>query len=352
MALHHLVPKFLLRRWAHPDSGLLEVLDRRDWQLSREDPARFAALPDFNTVLDADGKPDDWIESTLLAGLDNTAANAMRQIEALPRPKSLARQAASKGWHDTHLMSPKLTAGMAMWLAAQAVRSSTFRDAVTRSTTADVQRQITPHYEAELAKATDEEQRAHLRYMAGIRVVTTQFDQNAFPHLMAHLVVRLGEVLYGEYVWAVQRMSKPALHLGDDPVLLLNINDPKRCGSYSQVATTGEEPVSMWLSPQETVDRALATMRGNHLLVMPLGPRHLLTLSPTTAMKPGRYDMPADSARPYNAVASAASRRWVCSTPADGAAEPPAAAVTYVAEVGRAAMRAEARRRREARDAA
>lgn len=61
--------------------------------------------------------------------------------------------------------------------------------------------------------------------------MTTQFDQNAFPQLMAHLVVRLGEILYGEYVWAVQRMSKPALHLGDDPVLLLNVKDPRRCGS-------------------------------------------------------------------------------------------------------------------------
>jgi hypothetical protein len=352
MAQHHLVPKFLLRRWAHPESGLLEVLDRRDWRLSRQDPARFAALPDFNIVVDADGKPDDWIESTLLAGLDNTAANVLRQIEALPRPKSLARQAASKGWHGTHLVSPKLTTGMAMWLAAQAVRSSTFRDAVTGSTTADVQRQITSHYEAELATATDEEQRAHLRYMAGIRVVTTQFDQNAFPHLMAHLVVRLGEILYGEYVWAVQRMSKPALHLGEDPVLLLNIKDPRRCGSYSQVATTGEKPVSLWLSPQETVERALAAMRGNHLVVMPLGPQHLLTLSPTTAMKPGRYDMPADAARAYNAMTAVASRRWVCFTPADGAAEPTEGAVTFVAEVGKAAMRAEARRRRESRGAA
>jgi uncharacterized protein DUF4238 len=352
MAQHHLVPKFLLRRWAHPESGLIEVLDRQAWRLSREDPARFAALPDFNTVLDADGKPDEWIESTLLAGLDNTAARALRQIDALPRPKSLARQAVSKAWHPSHLFSPRLTTGMAMWVAAQAVRSSTFRDAVTGSTTRDVQWQITSHYTEELANATDEAQRAHLRYMAGIRVVGTQFDQNAFPHLMAHLVVRLGEILYGEYVWAVQRMSEPSLMIGDDPVLLLNIKDPARCGPYSQVATTGKNPVSLWLSPTETVQRALAAMRGNHLVVVPLGPQHLLTLSPTALMKPGRYDMPAETARAYNVMTTAASRRWICSTPGDGASEPSAAAVARAANVGRVVLAAEARRRQQAADAA
>lgn len=352
MAQHHLVPKLLLRRWAHPESRMIEVLDRQDWRLSREEPARFAALPDFNTVLDSDGKPDDWIESKLLAGLDNAAAQALRQIDVLPRPKSLARQAVSKGWYPTHILPPKLTTGMAMWVAAQAVRSSTFRDAVTLSTTRDLQLQIKSRYEEELVNATDEDERAHLRYMAGIRVVGTQYDQNALPHLMAHLVVRLGEILYGEYVWAVQRMSDPSLTLGDDPVLLLNIKDPARCGSYSQVATRGKKPVSLWLSASETVERALAAMRGNHLVVMPLGPRHLLTLSPTALMKPGRYDLPAESARAYNAVTANASRRWICSTPADAASRPPAAAVGRVAEIGRAVMRAKARHRQQASDAA
>jgi hypothetical protein len=46
----------------------------------------------------------------------------LRQIEALPRPRSLARQAASKGWHGTHLMSPKLITGMAMWLTRPLAR--------------------------------------------------------------------------------------------------------------------------------------------------------------------------------------------------------------------------------------
>jgi hypothetical protein len=212
MAQHHLVPKLLLRRWAHPESGLIEVLDRSEWRLSRVDPARFAALPNFNTVLDGQGNPDDWIESTLLAGLDDAAARALHQIDALPRPRSIARQAESKGWHPTHLMSPRLTAGLAMWVAAQAVRSSTFRDAVSRSTTSDTQRQITRHYLEELANATDEDQQAHLRYMAGIRVLGTQFDQNTFPQLAAHLVVKLGEILYCEYCWAVQRMGRRSRH--------------------------------------------------------------------------------------------------------------------------------------------
>jgi hypothetical protein len=91
MARHHLVPKFFLRRWADQESGLIEVLDRRSWKLTREDPGRFAALPDFNTVLDKSGNPDDWIESQLLACLDDVAARALRQVEVLPLPKSLAR---------------------------------------------------------------------------------------------------------------------------------------------------------------------------------------------------------------------------------------------------------------------
>ncbi|HTX06962.1 MAG TPA: DUF4238 domain-containing protein [Solirubrobacteraceae bacterium] len=350
MALHHVVPKLLLRRWSHPDSGLIEVLDRRAWRLSREDPARFAALQDYNTVLDSDGNPDDWIESELLAGLDNAAAMALRQIDVLPRPTSLARQAASKGWHPTHVMSPRLSARLAMWVAAQAVRTSTFRDAVTRSTTSDMQRQIASHYEAELAKATDDTQRAHFQYMAGIRVVGTRFDQNSFPHLMAHLVVRLGEILYAEYAWAIQRMARPSLILGDDPVLLLNINEPRRCGSYSHVATTLDDPVSLWLPWDETVKRAIATMRGNHLVAMPLGPQHLLTLSPTSLLKPGRYDMPPENAKPYNTIITSASRRWVCATPADIAPEPRPASVTGVAEFGRALIRSQISKRERATD--
>lgn len=170
-------------------------------------------------------------------------------------------------------------------------------------------------------------------------------DQNAFPELMAHLVVRLGEILYGQYVWAIQHMSDPALMLGDDPVLLLNMNEPARSGSYSQVATSGQPPISLWLSPSETVERALAAMRNNHMVAMPLGPQDLLTLSPTTLMKPGRYDVPGKSGNPYNAMLGRASQRWICSTPADGAGEPTAAAIKGAADFGRTVMREEARLR-------
>jgi hypothetical protein len=179
------------------------------------------------------------------------------------------------------------------------------------------QQQLTSKIQAELASTTDDAEQARLRELAGVRIVGAQFDQSTLPNLMVHLTVRLGEVLYTEYVWAVQRWERPSLSIGDDPVLLLSIKDPTRCGSYSQVAMRGPEPLSLWLPPAETVRRATAAMRGHHLIVMPLGPRHLLTLSPATLMKPGRYDMPADSAAAYNSMLVAASVRWVCATPAE-----------------------------------
>lgn len=67
--------------------------------------------------------------------------------------------------------------------------------------------------------------------------------------------------------------------------------------------------MSLWLSPGETVQRALAAMRGNHLVVMPLGPQHLLTLSPTTLPMLGERGggllvlVRSGSACPYDACA-------------------------------------------------
>lgn len=226
-----------------------------------------------------------------------------------------------------------------MWVAAQAVRVSAFRDAVAAATSRDVQRHITSYYESRLATATGDHERARLREMCGVRVAVTQFDQNALPHLMAHLIVRLGEILYCERWWAVQRLSRPALILGDDPVTVIDLRDRAGCGSYARVAAAGAEAVSMWLAPEETIRRALAVMHRSDLIVMPLGPVHLLTLSRSPLMRPGRYDMPEEAAGAYNALIGVGSRRWICSTPADSASEPSLAALASADAMRKAAIR-------------
>jgi hypothetical protein len=298
-------------------------------------------VPDFNTVLDRDGNPDEWIESELFANLDDMVARALRQVVALPPPAGVAKQAAAKGWHASQFMSRRFSMGMAMWVGAQAVRSPAFRQAVTRSTTAEMQSYLRERVQEKLEKADSPEERDRLNELAGVRFLTSEFDQNALPNLSAELAFKLGEVLYREYTWAIQRFAKPVLVMSDDPVVLMNVGDSSQTGSYSAVATRGRRVLSLWMKPRETIERAAEVMKDNHLVLMPLTPKHLLTLSPTTLMKPGRYDAPDGLAKSYNAILLASSSRWTVYLPQDADRSPHPARVEFVRQLGQQLIRRE-----------
>ncbi len=123
---HHIVPRFHQAQCAG-DDGLIEILDVATETVSLADPAEFDCIRDFNTVVDADGADDTWIEHELLAGLDNEAARALHSLVHIDPVKSHLRKIKGTAWHAIHLMSPRRSTGFAMFLAAQAVRSPAFR---------------------------------------------------------------------------------------------------------------------------------------------------------------------------------------------------------------------------------
>jgi hypothetical protein len=132
------------------------------------------------------------------------------------------------------------------------------------------------------------------------------------------------------------------LWLSDDPLVLMNINEPERIGTYSTIATAGEQPLSLWDDSTKVIDRAAEAMRGHHLIVMPVTPRDLLTLSPTTLLKPGRYDAPDELAANYNAVLAASSSRWTAHLPEDPADAPAPERIEMIRLLGREVEKARA----------
>lgn len=309
---HHIVPRFHQAHWAGAD-GLIETFDVTTDTISLQDPAEFDRIRDFNTVFDADGAEDTWIEHELLAGLDNEAARAMGSLVHTDPVKSHLRKIKGNGWHPVHLMSPRRSAGFAMFLAAQAVRSPSFREAATNATGRVIGRKVREHCAAEAALAASEDEHAHFEYMATLRLAVAGFDQNTLPHLAATLVSHLGEVLYSKYMWSVHRFTQPVLMLGDDPIIIVNENAPTRSGSFGQVATAGDDPFSLWDAPHAGIARAVAKIEGNDGVLFALDPRHLLLLArPARLVLPGRYAAKDEFALLYNLLLARASRRWWC----------------------------------------
>jgi hypothetical protein len=315
MAQHHTIPKFHLKRWANA-AGRIEVVDFETLTVSEEDPKKFFALPDFNRIEAADGSADPWLEYEFLGRLDSDAANLMRQLENIPRPRSHLRQAKNRGWHPTHLLGPKASVRLAMYVGAQAVRSPAWRDAVKQHTAVDMRRFVEEKVEQELATTTDPARIEELKKMQGLRYLVSEISGNQVPHLSGHLAYRLGEVLYQEYVWSVTTIPEAALMLGDDPVLILNRSDPKLCGSYSQVAGAKGFALSLYKDQREMADAAVDVMRNNDLVLLPLDPTRMLVMSSINALiLPGRHDAGPASAAGFNLLTRAASRRWVCLPP-------------------------------------
>jgi hypothetical protein len=322
-ALHHIVPRFYLARWAD-ERGLIEIIDLEKRQASLEQPATFYRLRDFNTVLDADGNPDDWIEHALLGRLDGHAADAMNSLVHTDRVGSHIRKIRGNDWRHNHLMSRKRSVRFSMFIAAQAVRSPAFRQAVTNSTGRVMQRSVRDHYAAQIPTAATDEEREHFEYMSKLRLVVAEFDQNTLPRLSAELVYRLSEVLYYEYLWALRRFERPLVMLGDDPLVIHNLADPLRGGSFGQVATAGDEPFSLWDKPEAVIERGIEAISGHDALMLPIDPWHLLTLTKVDhLLLPGRYDDNDSLAVAYNLLLMRASRRWLCRLPGhDHAGQP------------------------------
>lgn len=226
MPLDHIVPRFLLARWGDSETGKIEVADLAARELRHEDPKDFYKLPDFNTSVGADGEPLHWLEQQFLAGLDSDTARYLTRLENLQPPRRHLRAAKKNRWHLNHLTSPRASVRLAMFAAAQAVRSPVWREAVNANTAEAMKRHVEERVQRDLSGTNDPEVRARLEQLLGLRYYADVGGAISLPHLSGHLAYQIGEVLYGEYMWAVHRFPEPWLLLGDDPLLIMNYASP------------------------------------------------------------------------------------------------------------------------------
>jgi hypothetical protein len=298
-------------RWTN-ERGLLEVVDRHAMTVTEEDPKRFYALSDFNRMEDSDGNFDPWLEHEFLGSLDNDVANLMPQLENLPNPRSLRKLKRRRDWHPTHILSRSSTVRLAMYVAAQAVRSPTWREAVYSSTAAEIKRYVEEKAQAGLATATDPAEIERLNKLLGLRYLVN-ISGNMMPHLSGHLAYRIGEVLYQRYSWTIWHFPAPVLLLGNDPVLLINRN-PAKNGSFSQVATADSDKLSVWRDIGPAAEHAVAAVQDADFVVLPLDPTRALVLCGFGAglpQLPGRHEVPLDVAKELNRLMSIASADWL-----------------------------------------
>lgn len=197
MPLDHIVPRFLIARWADADTQKIAVADLQETELREEDPQQFYRLRDFNTITDSSGRPQHWLEQELLAGLDDRAARSLRRLEHLPKPHSHLRAAKKSGWHFNHVTSPRATAGLAMFVAAQAVRSPVWRQTVNENTAASMKRHVEQRVEEELNEAVEPIRRAELQQLIGLRYVADVSGAVNLPLISGHLAYRRRDSLLG-----------------------------------------------------------------------------------------------------------------------------------------------------------
>jgi hypothetical protein len=208
-----------------------------------------------------------------------------------------------------------------MYVAAQMVRSPAWRDAIKAHTASAIKHAVQSKVTREVDSTTEPAEIARLGELLGLRYCVAEITGNLVPHLSGHLAYRLGEILYYEYTWAVHRLDEPMLLLSDDPVLIVNFKHPESSGSYSQVATARGEALSVYQDIGKLADDAVEVLRGNDLVMLPLGPQHMLVLARIEHLQfPARYDRPVGAATGFNLLMRKASRRWVLLPPGNAEA--------------------------------
>jgi hypothetical protein len=320
---HHIVPRFHLARWADA-SGQLDVVDLHALEARREDPKTFNAIPNFNRMETAKGQPDMWLEHEFLAGLDTSVANMRSQIENVPGPRSMVKVKKHRpAWAFNHFMSKKNTVGLAMYVAAQCVRSPAWREMVKLHTADAMKDFIETKVRHDLEHTQDPAERRRLEEMFGLRCMVADISGNTIPHLSGHLAYRLGEVLFTEYFWGVLRFPRAVLVLGDDPVMFLNQGEATRSGSFSQVADAAGRTFSVYREIEPMVLETVEIMRGHDMILLPIDPARMLVLSKFEhLMFPASYDTDVSRAKTFNTLMERASRRWLAMPPGyDGAAQ-------------------------------
>jgi hypothetical protein len=311
---HHIVPRFHLARWAAKPHEPIEVFDRRELEVRYERPKDFYKFPAFNCMTSESGSV---VEREFMI-LESDVARYMDELQTIKAPQVHLKRCKNNNWHPGHLLNRNKTAQFARYIAAQAVRSPVWRDAVKAHTAADIKLQLETRVSERLRSATDPDEIARLTSRLQLKYKVTEIG-GAFqlPHISLHLAGRLGGILYADYLWSIISFPAPCICLGDDPVLFFNISAPHRCGSYSQVATAAGATFSVYRADVEQLsDAAAEVMAYNDLIVLPIDPRTVLLLTKLEHLRiPGRYEGTEREARFYNSLLCTASQRWLVIPP-------------------------------------
>lgn len=216
MPRDHIVPRFLLARWADPETGKIVVWDRRSGRDPSEvDPSDHSTAEDFNVHRRPDGSVDAWLESELFAGLESQTAGALNQLEQVQPTIRHINRLARGGLEPFHLLSRRRTFALAMFMGAQMVRSPRWRGAIERATLRDIEADTRARIQEDLVAASDPEEIARLEELLGVRYVAATTGKAMQIQLTGHLAYRIGKILYGAFLWSVQRFAEPSLVLGD-----------------------------------------------------------------------------------------------------------------------------------------
>lgn len=311
MPRDHVVPRFLLARWADPESGKIVVWDRRSGRPPSEvDPTDHSTVEDFNVDRRADGTVDSWLESELFAGLENRAAGSLAQLEQVQPTMKHINRLAGGGLEPFHLLPRRRTMGLAMFMGAQMVRSPRWRGAIDRATCRDMESDMKAGVEEELACATEPAEIARLEELLGIRFVAVTTDKAMQIQLSGHLAYKIGTILYRSFFWSVHRFAEPSLVLGDEPVILAVPSVPLGFGSLADIAFE-REVLSIQRGLERLVEAVTEIVVSARLIILPFGPRHALVLNPIDSLcLPGRYDRSAEEAKLFNTWTRVSSREW------------------------------------------
>jgi Protein of unknown function (DUF4238) len=307
----HIVPRFLLARWADPETGKIVVWDRRSGRASSEvDPADHSTVEDFNVDRRADGTVDSWLESELFAGLENRAAGSLNQLEQVQPTMKHIKRLARGGLEAFHLLPRRRTMGLAMFIGAQMVRSPHWRGSIERATCLDMEADMKAGVREELDDATDPTEIARLEELLGVRYVAVTTDKATQIQLSGHLAYKIGTILYRSFFWSMHRFAEPSLVLGDEPVILALDSAPSGFGSLADIAFE-REVLSLQRGLEQIVKGVVEIVSSAKAILLPFGPRHALVLNPIESLcLPGRYDRSEEDAKLFNTWTRASSREW------------------------------------------
>jgi hypothetical protein len=275
---HHLVPKFILERFAK--DGAIELVEREDFsKVIPTNPQKALRMKDFYTVETEDG-PDTRVEKVLATDIEDPAAISIRRLVDQERP----------------IVAPGIRRPIALFLALQRVRGRASREMLVQFAEKVARRivEIAPassyievarehgeemtQEEADELVAAAQDYHPKLRYPAALHV--SSLIKGA-PQMAKLIDAR---------VWRLYEFDAPLLVTCDEPVALIGKN-PRVPGEALGYKNARE-------------------------IVFPIDPWHaLVLLHPDTDVPEGRFPAGLEQAAIINLHVAFSAHRFIVRHP-------------------------------------